>query len=151
MRYLLVLIAFLATACTPQTRTVTPDCAEYFDYAGAYASTLEGSRGDETWTDEFDIVVQQNGPAVMLANVLGVADSEGMSFGHTYQTLDWFTGQPYSVTYSGASRSGEPFTIDLEIAVEYPNLDGWDYEIDYVIYLGDEVDYTANAATAAPW
>jgi len=146
-------IALLLPACMPEAPKARPpaDCGVYFDYAATYQSTLEATLDDEAWTDEFDIVVQQNGPAIMLANVLGLADSEGMSFGHSVPTLDYWIngGEPVVITYSGASRSNEPFTIDLTIDVEYPNLDdGWDDKYVYVITLGEPVDFDAFASTA---
>lgn len=122
-----------------------PVCTECFPYAGTYYSTLEGSSGDETWVNEMvEIVVQQNGPAIMVSNILALGDTEGLSFGHKYMAHDpWINGpvgEPMEVTYSGASRPTEPYTLDLKIEVEYPYLEeDWGYTLDYVVTLGDSV------------
>lgn len=152
MRFALVFsLLVLVLGCEPRTRTVhgdPKDCGVYFDYAGNYSTTLERKQDGETTSVVLDITVQQNGPAVMVANVLAVADSEGMSFGHFYVGRDpWINGpvgEPFITSYSGASRAGEPFVLDLNIDVDYVNFDGLDYAIDYVITLGEKLDYLAE-------
>ena len=113
------------------------------DYAGTYASIVELVANDgEPTLQEREILVQQNGPAVLLANILGVADSEGMSFGHEWDGIDFWTDEVIHVEYSGASRPGEPYVIDLRIVQTYPHLnDGWDLTYEYVITLGEPVVY----------
>lgn len=139
-----------SAGCQPETRRITPDCDVYFPYAGAYRSVVEGKSGDTEWTDEFDVVVQQNGPALSVSNVLALADSEGLTFNHEYTTLDYFVngGEPVVVQFDGGSRAGDPYVLDLEFGVDYPFLDGWSYTVTYVITLGEPVDYLAQRAVA---
>lgn len=137
-------LSLLNSGCEPKVSSTNDyDCGPVFNYAGTYSSTLEGSSGGDSWEDEFDIVVQQNGPAIMLANVLAVADPAGMNIDNSYEQLDyWINGGEYQVvTYYGASRAGDPYVIDLEINVEYPNLDGWDYSYVYVISLNTALSF----------
>lgn len=130
----------LSSGCTPEQRNASaPACGIYFDYAGTYAADVKITQDSGTWDDAFDITVQQNGPAILFANIMGVADAEGMSFGHSWTALNTFWDEIQVVTYSGASRPGDPFTVDLRIEVEFPNTSGLDAATDYVVVLGDEV------------
>lgn len=142
MRYYLPLLLLLTIGCTQSARDCDwRDSGLYFDYSGTYAASLDGSVNGDTYTDEFNIVVQQNGPAIMLANVLARGDADGLSFGHTYTAPDpWLANEMQVVTYSGSSRPLDPYVIDLLIEVRYPNLDaGWDVDYEYVITLGERL------------
>lgn len=115
------------------------DTGEYFGYAGVYSDTAvsmtfsDNSGGAEetnTWVQ--DLAVEQAGPALKFAGILGLANADGMTFGHTMTSLDWF-GQVYTHEYSGASAADDPMSISLTIDGSYA---GSDYEYTYVYEIG---------------
>lgn len=120
------------------------DTGEYFGYAGIYSMssvTMTFSEGGstgapETW--EQDLAIEQAGPALKFAGILGLANADGLTFGHTMTSLDWF-GQVYTHEYSGASAADDPMSISLTIDGSYADSD-YEYTYAYEIVLGEKLD-----------
>ncbi len=119
------------------------DTGVYFDYAGAYATTVDmkftDSEGaDETATFDLNILVEQNGPALATAGILARAYEEGLAYDHSATMLDAFFGEVYTQTYSGASTADNAMVLDLTIEGSYAELDyEWTYA--YTLTLGEKL------------
>ena len=143
----LLLPLLLILGCSPDGGggSSSGPSGNYFDYAGTFVTDVaytftdsEGAEEEDAFT--FNMLIQQNGPAVMVSSILGVADEAGVSFGHTVSTIDYWTASQYTMTFSGASEADDPFTINLLIEGSYVDL-AYDYAYDYVLTIGDEIPY----------
>jgi hypothetical protein len=141
--------ALAAVGCSGDTRGSggggPKDTGVYFDYAGVYvtdiAMTFTDSEGAEE-SDSFGInmLVEQNGPSMTTAAILGRAYEESMVYDHTTSALDPFFSELYTKTYSGGSVSGDPMTLALKVDGEYPHL-AYSYTYEYVLTIGEKLAY----------